>query len=123
MMRRSLVFDSNISLPLLFSMAPYKDLARQMANAAGWKESWLPRKLETISQDLSARAHSGRYWKERIQGGNITSVILSAKVLPSKSDQWHNLYDCARGICFNLCHKVVSLFLSLLSIFSTSRGM
>ncbi len=56
-----------------------------MANAAGWKDSWLPRKkLEVIRHDLSSKGHSGRFLKERIQGGNTMAVILTIKVLPSK---------------------------------------
>lgn len=65
-------------------MSLYKDLGAQIASAAGWKESWLPRKLDTIGHDLSAQVHSSKHWKEKVQRGNTSSVVLSAKVLPSK---------------------------------------
>ena len=60
----------------------YQDLSARMVQATGWKEEWIPARLCSIWNTMSAWAHGDKYVIEAIQGGKRDAIVVSLKVLP-----------------------------------------
>lgn len=67
------------------SSSRWQPLKVAVAEAGGWKPTWVAGKLDTMWHSLSARAHDVR----TLQGLEREAVIISAKVLSGKYANTH----------------------------------